>query len=277
MMTSLCSDPSDVLSQGLADDDQYDSRGVRRSRCKVTDCDCDQFAADSMGNACGFCKCPAARHAKFYEEEEPACIIQHTPVKHQLSSSFISTDESYNFPASQQQYVLAASSIGNSETVHTTADPANQVYYQVVSTPPIVYEEKHLPLTVDITGSTEGEDELPPPSSQRARSSTPVGRDRASLPSGESLFKGLTLLEWLRTRHSGFEGRVFIETYDSNQTINDTSKKILVRCLLNHAIFVCDPDRPSARVMTKIATAVETELGLSAVSIYFLLQLCEKL
>ena len=157
----------------------------------------------------------------------------------------------------EQQYIQQPQFVQQQSTAVPESQP---LYLQVVSPNDIFSPNPDL-------GSAAKPIELIDDSQKVQRSSTPErSKDQDCTP---VIFRGLKLLEWVRSRHSGFEGRVFIDTYDINQTMNDTTKKNLVKCLLNHALFISHPDRPSPKLMTKIALAVRDELGLAEVSLYF--------
>ena len=124
--------------------------------------------------------------------------------------------------------------------------------------PPVQYivQEAPPPQAIHLTVDTVG---VHNPKSTPAVTPVEAGTDL------ENLFDGKTLMAWLGTGSSGYEGRLFLEQFkNDHKRLKDGSRKNLVKSLVNHAILISFPNRPSQILLTAIAAAVQTTFGKGA-------------
>ncbi len=86
------------------------------------------------------------------------------------------------------------------------------------------------------------------------------------------LFGGMPLLKWALSANAPYKAKVFCNTYrglTKDELIPDRARKNLVDALMDHASQLCDPKRPSSKLLRNMALIVENDLrGESAVSFH---------
>ena len=81
---------------------------------------------------------------------------------------------------------------------------------------------------------------------------------------GSVLFNSKTILEWIKTKDSGPEGRAWLAIYRDNQHETNGARLKLCSVLMAHICRV--KGKPSSKVLEKVALKIQMELSEPCVS-----------
>ncbi len=84
-----------------------------------------------------------------------------------------------------------------------------------------------------------------------------------SLEMHGELFNGMSLIEWVRSDSAPWKARQFYGQYQGTAEDAPTpprARRNLVDALMEHAAKLCDPGRPTAKLLQSMATIIGDEL-----------------